>query len=232
MKQVIWLSLFVCMLFSKNIRAQDWPNLSRYASENAKLGMPDKGEKRVVLMGNSITEGWVQARPDFFAITGFIGRGISGQTTPQMLIRFRDDVVDLKPAVVAILAGTNDIAGNTGLTNNDMILDNIKSMAEIASANGIQVILCSVLPAFDYPWRPGLEPWKRVLELNASMQAYAAAEGFYYLDYHAAMVNDHHGMDEDLAYDGIHPTAAGYQVMEPLLENAVEEVLRKLSANK
>jgi len=138
--------------------AQDWPNLQRFRAENANQVLPTPNEKRVVFMGNSITEGWVNIHPQFFAGKFYLNRGISGQTTPQMLLRFRADVIKLKPKVVVILAGTNDIAGNTGPSTLEMIEDNIISMAQLAKANDIKVILCSVLPVYDYPWKPGLEP--------------------------------------------------------------------------
>ena len=145
----------------------DWANLARYHADNARLGLPKPGEQRVVFMGNSITEGWASHFAVMFPGKPYIGRGISGQTTPQMLVRFRQDVVALKPAVVVILGGTNDIAGNTGPSSLGMIEDNITSMAEIAQANGIRVVLSSVLPVFDYPWKPGLEPAPKIMALNA-----------------------------------------------------------------
>ncbi|MEM7110067.1 MAG: GDSL-type esterase/lipase family protein, partial [Bacteroidota bacterium] len=136
---------------------QDWPNLSKYQTENDSLGSPGAGKERVVFMGNSITEGWLlNDSLTFFQENGYVNRGIGGQTTPQMLIRFRQDVIQLQPAVVVILAGINDIAGNTGPSTLNMIMNNIKSMAELASSNHIKVIISSVLPARDFPWRPGL----------------------------------------------------------------------------
>ena len=145
----------------------DWPNLAKYRDDNAKLAAPTPNENRVVFYGNSITEVWAQHFPEMFPGKPYIGRGISGQTTPQMLIRFRQDVVALKPKVVVILAGTNDIAGNTGPSTIEMIEDNLMSMTEIAKANGIRVVLSSVLPVYDYAWRPGLEPAPKILALNA-----------------------------------------------------------------
>ncbi|MCK7523360.1 MAG: GDSL-type esterase/lipase family protein [Ignavibacteriales bacterium] len=144
----------------------DWADLNRYKEENLKLGLPSPEENRVVFMGNSITQGWIEADPDFFMGKSYINRGISGQTTPQMLVRFRPDVVNIKPKVVVILAGTNDIAGNTGPSTLEMIEDNIASMVEIAKSNNIKVVLCSVLPAYDYPWKPGLEPAQKIVDLN------------------------------------------------------------------
>jgi len=163
--------------------AQDWANLNRFKNANAKLGSPITGENRIVFMGNSITESWGNKSPDFFSGKPYINRGITGQTTPQMLIRFRADVINLKPAVVVILAGTNDIAGNTGPSTIEMIGDNIMSMAELAKANGIKVILSSVLPAFDYPWEPGKNPSGKIVKLNRVIKDYTDKSGIVYLDY-------------------------------------------------
>jgi lysophospholipase L1-like esterase len=206
---------------------EDWPNLAKYREANAQLSPPARGENRVVFYGNSITEGWAQYFPTMFPGKPYIGRGISGQTTPQMLVRFRQDVVALKPKVVVILAGTNDIAGNTGPSTLEMIEDNLASMTEIAKANGIRVVLSSVLPVYDYAWRPGLEPAPKIVALNKWMKAYAARMGEVYLDYHSAMADARQGMRADLSNDGVHPTEAGYRVMAPLAEAAIVEALRK-----
>src|SRR5690606_11253574 len=203
----------------------DWANLSRYREANAELGDPTPQEQRVVFMGNSITEGWARHFDELFPGKPYIGRGISGQTTLQMLVRFRQDVIDLQPAVVVILAGTNDIAGNTGPSTPEMIQGNIASMAELARANGIKVILSSILPASDYPWRPGLEPGPKIVAINAWLRDYAAANGMVYLDYHSAMVDDQLGLPEELAYDGVHPTEAGFRIMAELAEAAISEAL-------
>ena len=178
----------------------DWANLSRYSEENEKIGKPQPGEERVVFMGNSITAGWGRMVPEFFAGRPYINRGIGGQTTPQMLVRFRPDVIALEPSVVVILAGTNDIAGNTGPMTLEQIFGNLVSMAELAEASGISVVLSSVLPVFDYPWRPGLEPAGKISELNGMIRAYAASRGHVYLDYYAAMVDDSMGLKEDYTY--------------------------------
>lgn len=207
------------------LQAQDWANLGRYREANAQLGPPKAGEKRVVFMGNSITEGWVKVFPDYFTSNNFIGRGISGQTTPQMLVRFRADVIQLQPAAVVILAGTNDIAGNTGPSTIEMIADNIFSMAELATAHGIKVILCSVLPVYDYPWRPGLAPAGKIIALNALIKAYAAAHGHIYLDYHSAMADERQGLPKVYADDEVHPTRAGYERMMELCTEAVKQAL-------
>ena len=206
--------------------AADWPNLQRYRAANAALGAPAPGERRVVFMGNSITEGWATLFPQEFAGKPYIGRGISGQTTPQMLLRFRQDVVALKPAVVVILAGTNDIAGNTGPSTLKMIEDNIASMTEIARANGIRVVLCSVLPVWDYPWRKGLEPAPKIIALNAWLKGYASRAHATYADFHAAMSDDRGGMREGLSHDGVHPTVAGYRIMAPIVEAAIADAMR------
>jgi lysophospholipase L1-like esterase len=205
----------------------DWADLAHYAQANAALPPPAPNEQRVVFMGNSITEGWAKFFPAEFPGKPYIGRGISGQTTPQMLVRFRQDVVALGPAVVVILGGTNDIAGNTGPSTLEMIEDNLMSMTEIAKANGIRVVLSSVLPVFDYPWRRGLEPAPKIMALNAWMKAYAARVGAGYLDYESAMSDSRHGLRGELTVDGVHPNEAGYRVMAPLAERAIAEALRQ-----
>ena len=204
----------------------DWPNLAKYRDANAKLGPPAANENRVVFIGNSITEGWAQYFPTMFAGKPYINRGIGGQTTPQMLIRFRQDVIALQPKVVVILAGINDIAGNTGPSTLEMIEDNLASMTELAQSNGIRVVLSSVLPAIDFPWRRGLEPAPKVIALNKWLKDYAARRGAVYLDYHSAMSDANGGMREGLASDGVHPTEAGYRIMAPLAEQAIAEALR------
>jgi lysophospholipase L1-like esterase len=204
----------------------DWPNLAKYREANAKLPPPAANENRVVFIGNSITEGWAQYFPTMFAGKPYINRGIGGQTTPQMLIRFRPDVIALKPKVVVILAGINDIAGNTGPSTLEMIEDNLASMTELAQANGIRVVLSSVLPAADFPWRPGMDPAPKVIALNKWIRDYAAQRGAVYLDYHSAMSDDKGGMRAGLASDGVHPTEVGYRVMVPLVEEAIARALR------
>lgn len=207
-------------------RLLDWPQLGRYRAENAALPVAAKDTRRVVFFGDSITEGWGPTGSDrFFPGKPYVNRGISGQTTAQMLVRFRQDVLALKPAVVVILAGTNDIAGNTGPATQQMIEDNLHSMVELAQANGIEVVLASVLPVSDYPWRPGTQPAQKVRQLNASLQQYAQRQGLVYLDYHTAMTNAEGGLDRELAGDGVHPSAAGYARMAPLAEQAVASAL-------
>ena len=174
-------------------------------------------EELIVFMGNSITEGWSQISPVFWEGKPYVNRGISGQTTPQMLVRFRQDVVTLSPSKVIIMAGINDIAGNTGPTTIEAIANNICSMAEIAAANNIEVLLCSVLPAFDFPWSPGLLPAPKVVELNELVKAYAASHGHTYVDYHTVTKDDKDGLRGDLGEDGVHPNIKGYNIMENVL---------------
>lgn len=205
----------------------DWASLARYRDANAELPAPKPDETRVVLYGDSITEIWARYFDTMFPGKPYIGRGISAQTTPQMLIRFRQDVVALKPRVVVILAGTNDIAGNTGPSTLEMIEDNLSSMSEIARANGIRVVLASVLPVSDYPWKRGLEPAPKIITLNAWIRRYAESNGHVYLDYHSAMADSAGGLPPELARDGVHPTEAGYRLMAPLLEQAIARGLRQ-----
>jgi lysophospholipase L1-like esterase len=200
-------------------------NLSRFAGENAALGAPARGEERVVFMGDSITQGWSVASPEYFEGKPYIERGIGGETTTQMLARFRADVVDLEPAAVVILAGTNDIAGNQGPTTNKMIEDNLASMAEIATANDIRVILSSVLPVYDYPWRPGLEPAQRIVALNNWIEDYAEEHDHVYLDYYWELVDERGGMADPYTTDGVHVSKAGYEIMQGLAEAAIAESL-------
>jgi acyl-CoA thioesterase I len=202
----------------------DWPNLARFRDANAALAPPAASENRVVFMGDSITEGWGRDG-GFFPGKPYVNRGISGQTTPQMLVRFRQDVIALKPKVVVILAGTNDIAGNTGPATPEMIEDNIASMADVAAGNGIRVVLSSILPAYDYPWRPGLEPAPKIAAINEWMKEYARGHRMVYLDYYSAMVDARPGLKPDLGSDGVHPNKAGYSVMAPLAEKAIAEAL-------
>ena len=209
----------------EKIQAQDWPNLNKYQNQNTLLGSPIAGQNRIVFMGDSITEFWAFTSPEFFAGKPYIDRGISGQTTPQMLIRFRADVIALKPTVVLIMAGVNDIAENTGPSTLEMITDNIFSMAELAKANHIKLILCSVLPAYDFPWKPGLEPAEKIVSLNKSIKEYADAHKIMYLDYYSAMVNEQKGLKAIYSEDGVHPNKAGYEVMNPLAEKAISKIL-------
>lgn len=216
---------FLGLSSASKINAQDWPNLEKYQTANAELAAPTDGENRVVFMGNSITEMWKDANPDFFKENPYVNRGIGGQTTPQMLLRFRQDVIDLHPKAVVILAGTNDIAGNTGPMTLEQIHDNILSMVELAKANGIKPIVCSVLPAFDYPWRPGLQPNIKIPKLNSMLKAMAESQGVMYLDYFSEMADDRNGLPSALTTDEVHVTKEGYSVMERMVKNAIEQTL-------
>jgi lysophospholipase L1-like esterase len=206
---------------------KDFPWLARFKEADLALAAPAVGENRVVFMGDSITEGWHFDAPEIgFPGKPYINRGISGQTTPQMLDRFRQDVVKLQPKVVVILGGINDVAGNTGPMTLEQTEDNLASMSELAAANHIRVVLCSVLPAFDFPWHPGLVPAPKVLALNQWIKAYAAEHGHVYVDYHAAMKDSRDGLPATLSYDGVHPLPAGYAVMKPLVEAGIEKALK------
>ncbi len=208
--------------------AVDFGDLDRYKDSDMKLAAPAAGEKRVVFMGDSITDGWKIEGPDgSFPGKPYINRGISGETTPQMLVRFRQDVIDLKPAVVIILAGTNDLAGNTGPMTLEQTEGNLASMADLATANGIRVVLCSILPAYDYPWSPGLEPAPKIATLNQWMKSYADQKGYIYVDYHSAMKDDRGGLPSALSKDGVHPLPAGYSIMAPLAEAGIEQALKQ-----
>ena len=213
----------------------DWPNLGRYSEDNKKVAPPVKNEQRVVFMGDSITDSWADPiYGGFFPGKPYVDRGISGQTTPQMLIRFRPDVIALKPRVVVILAGTNDIAGNTGPTTLEAIEDNFRSMSELATANGIHVVFASVLPVSDYELRDGKpiiqtvrRPPEKVLALNKWLQEFAKAHHHVYLDYFSAMVDDKGFLKNELSDDGLHPNAQGYAVMAPLAEAAIAASLKR-----
>ncbi len=206
----------------------DWPNLGRYRDANAQVAPPAKNEERVVFMGDSITDGWGRHYGTFFPGKPYVNRGISGQTTPQMLIRFRPDVIALQPKAVVILAGTNDLSGNTGPMTLEATEGNLTSMAELARANGIRVVLSSVMPVCDYI-KPQTEhrPPEKIIALNAWIKEYAAKNGFVYLDYYSAMIDDSKMFKRELTYDGLHPNAAGYDVMGPLAEKAIAAALRK-----
>lgn len=223
----IFLLLSFATLYAQNNNMeQDWPNLKKYQDENQQIINSEK-EPTVVFMGNSITEGWRNARPSFFSENNYVGRGISGQTTPQMLIRFTPDVIDLQPKVVVILAGTNDVAGNTGPASVKMITDNIKAMAQLAKANHIRVVLSSILPVSDYPWKPGLQPVPFIAEINAWLKQYAQNNGHVYVDYFPALANEEKGMKNEFAEDGVHPNKKAYQIMEPLIMEGIEKALEQ-----
>ncbi|GGA88294.1 acylneuraminate cytidylyltransferase [Flavobacterium palustre] len=207
---------------------QDWPYLAKYQQENAMLALPVSGENRVVFLGDSITEFWSRELPVFFENKSYINRGISGQTTPQMLLRFRADVIALFPKIVVILAGGNDIAGNTGTATTKMITDNIFSMAELAKVHHIKVILCSVLPANFFYWNPKEKPAERIIELNRILKNYALLNEIPFVDYHSAMADEQQGLKLELSEDRVHPNTAGYQIMSPLIEKAIQQTLNNL----
>lgn len=220
--------LYLFLLFistnamSQNLQLKnDWANLNKYADENKKIKPPAKGEKRIVFMGNSITEFWKYIDGDFFINKPYINRGISGQTSTQMAVRFQQDVISLKPAVVVILAGINDIAENMGPISLENVLANIVSMAQQAKANKIKVVLSSVLPAYDFPWRHGLRPAEKIIKLNTMIKSYCMKDHIVYLDYYSKMVDERKGLDKKFTEDGVHPVLAGYKCMEPLVEQAI-----------
>lgn len=221
------LSAFILLLIMGTANAQDWPNLKKYRDANSKVQPPQKGEKRVVWMGDSITDFWINNDSLFFAGKPYYDRGISGQTTGQMLVRFREDVINLKPSVVVILAGINDIAENNGPAKLEDVFGNLVSMTELAKANGIKVVISSVLPAFAFPWRPAIDPVPKVKALNEMLKAYAEANKIVYLDYFTAMADARNGLPANLSKDGVHPNLEGYRVMEPLAEKAIAAALKK-----
>ncbi len=209
-------------------QSQDWADLGRYSAENSKLAAPAPGEDRVVFMGDSITDAWGRSYGKFFPGKPYVNRGISGQTTPQMLIRFRPDVIDLKPKVVVILAGTNDIAGNTGPMTLEQTEGNLASMAQLAQANGIKVVLASVTPVCDcFTSQTVRRPPAKILELNRWIKDYCEKNGAVYLDYYSAMADDKGFLKKSLTHDGLHPNTAGYEVMGPLAEKAIQQALGK-----
>ncbi len=228
MKKILLVTLMLTFLQSFGQKsATKFANFEKYAAQNAALPPAESDQNRVVFMGNSITEGWINARPEFFESNPYIDRGISGQTTSQMLLRFRRDVIDLNPKVVVFLAGINDIAENTGTIALEDVFGNIISMVELAKSNQIQAVICSVLPANNFPWRPAIKPADKVIELNRMLKAYATKNNMVYVDYYKAMVNDQKGLSPDLAKDGVHPTSKGYAIMEPMVVKGIEEALKR-----
>lgn len=213
------------LLMATSVSAQtekgDWAQFGRYADANKRVTTPAK----VVFMGNSITDGWWPKDSTFFIDNNFLDRGISGQTTSEMLVRFRQDVINLKPKAVVILAGINDIAHNNGVISLENVFGNIVSMAELARYNKITPIICSVLPAYDFPWRRGMNPAPKVIELNKMLKAYADKEGLIYVDYHSAMKDERDGLPKNLASDEVHPTLEGYKIMEKIVLEAIHKTI-------
>ena len=207
----------------------DYANLGQYAAANQRLPAPRPGRPRVVIIGNSITEGWVKEDSAFFRgkTYEYVGRGISGQATGQTVLRFRPDMIDLQPAVVVLLVGTNDVAENNGPYNPQTTMNNIMSMCELARVHGIRVVLGAVAPSTDFWWRKGLSPAPKILALNQRLKAYAAQQHFEYYDLHTALKDDQNGLKKAYGEDGVHPNLAGYRVMEPLLNQAVAAALKK-----
>ncbi len=223
------LFLAMCLTFPALAdQSQDWADLGRYSAENSKLSPPALSEDRVDFMGDSITDAWGRSYGKFFPGKPYVNRGISGQTTPQMLIRFRPDVIDLRPKVVVILAGTNDIAGNTGPMTLEQTEGNLASMAQLAQVNGIRLVLASVTPVCDcFTSQTARRPPAKILELNRWIKEYCERNGAVYLDYYSAMADEQGFMKKPLTHDGLHPNAAGYEVMAPLAERAIQQALRK-----
>ena len=207
-------------------KALDWAYLARYQNNKLKVGLPKKNERRVIFMGDSITEEWSNLYPEYFIERGYINRGIGGQTTSQMLIRFKPDVVDLKPEIVVVLAGTNDIAGNTGPSNAKMITDNIFSMAEIAKAYQMKVVLSSILPVYEYDWAKEIKDLPSTIQaVNEALKQYASDHELIYLDYFSSMVDERQGLNSDYTSDGVHPNESGYILMSSLAEEVLSELL-------
>lgn len=219
-----WLLLVVCMVATSSLFAQakDWAQFGRYAEANKTVKLPSK----VVFMGNSITDGWWPADSLFFINNQYVDRGISGQTTSEMLVRFRTDVINLKPQAVVILAGTNDIAQNNGYISLENVFGNIVSMVELARANNIKPILCSVMPAYEFSWRPGLEPAGKIIKLNAMIREYAVKNKLTYVDYHSALSDERGGLPEKYSKDGVHPTLDAYKIMETIVHKAISQVVK------
>lgn len=229
MKKNLLLSLLLA-IFSPYISAQklnDMVNMGKYEKANSELAAPQKGVKRVVFIGNSITEGWVNSHPDFFTSNNYIGRGISGQTSPQLLLRFRQDVVALKPVAVVINVGTNDIAENTGNYNPGFTLGNIKSMVEIAKANNIKVILSSVLPADGFSWNKSItDATAKIEALNKEIQVYAKEQKLAYIDYNSSLRDDKGAMKAGYSKDGVHPNKEAYTIMESVAKAVIDKVVK------
>ena len=199
------------------LNAQEWANVNRFKAANDSI-IENQAGVELVFMGNSITEAWLRFDPDFFLDNNYVNRGISGQTSPQMLVRFKQDVIALNPKGVVVLAGTNDLAGNTGHMTVEEIFNQISSMADLAAAHQVQVYLCSVLPVYDYPWKPGLEPASKIVLLNKMLQDLCNRSGFTYVDYFSEMADHKNGLKAGLGADGVHPNEKGYEIMKKILK--------------
>lgn len=228
-KSYICLATFcLCLSWAEaDAQNRDFGNLGHYSKANKELPRLDKKDKRVVFMGNSITEGWVNTHRSFFTDNGYIGRGIGGQTSYQFLLRYREDVINLSPALVVINAGTNDVAENTGPYNEDYTFGNIVSMVELARANKIKVILTSTLPAAAFGWNPSIKDGaEKIASLNARIENYAKKHKIPFVDYYQAMVvGDNRALNPAYTKDGVHPTAEGYTIMEKLIKKAIDKAL-------
>jgi len=217
MKSLIFASILLSTMFS----AQDFANFGKYETQNQQV-ISQNTVPNSVFMGDSITEGWFATDPNFFTKNNFVGRGISGQVTSQMLLRFREDVIKLKPKRVIILAGTNDIAENQGPISLDKVFGNIVSMAELAKVNNIKVVLCSALPAYDFPWRKDMKPADKVIALNQMIKDYSKKNNLTYIDYHSVLKDEKNGLPKEIAEDGIHPNKSGYEKMEAILMKSLK----------
>jgi len=215
---------------SSNVKenfGDDWADLRHYEAENKSLPAPARGENRVVFLGSSIFEFWKTRMPEYFAIhKAYIDRGIGGQISPQLLLRFQQDVIALQPKAVIILAGSNDISGSQGHVTNGRIMDNIKSMVELARVHHIKPILCAYLPVNEYPWRKGMEPAGKIIALNNAIKAYAARNKLTLLDYFTPLADSHNGQKAELTIDGVHPNAAGYKIMAEATDQAIAKTLQ------
>ena len=228
MKNIFFIYILTSLVMLSNyVTAQELINLNKYKEENLSLGLPKQGENRIVFMGNSITEGWKSLSPNFFLDNNYVNRGIGGETSTQMLLRFRSDVINLKPSAVVILAGINDIAENQGPISIPDIARNIFFMSQLASENNIKVILCSVLPAYDFPWRPGLNPKDKVVSLNELIKKHVQENSFEYVDYFSSMVDERKGLIKEYGTDEVHPNLEGYRVMESIIQKSINKVLNK-----
>lgn len=200
----------------------DWANLEKYKEANQELIKSNSGKDRIVFIGDSITEGWSDSNPQFFQKNNFVNRGISGQTTPQMLIRFKPDAVWLDPKMIVINAGTNDIAGNTGPSTPEMIINNICSMAEIAIKNNIDVALSTILPVYKYPWNHEVsDPPKIISFINSALEKYCKKNRLSYIDYYSSVVDEKKGLKLEYGNDGVHPTKEGYDMMEKVVKDII-----------